>query len=628
MQHRHSLYISLILSLVALAGAAVLARPGPVESFHAVARVPAAHGQIAPQAPRLPFQRGDVFAGVGSGQVNHYRPDGTLVQTLDTGSGSADQTGMCFDTLGHLYTTNWTAGSMSKFDSQGVRTAYPWGGPFGNSPESCVADAQGNLYTGEVSGANRIRKWNLAGTLLDSYAPALEVRGVDWIDLAADQCTMYYTSEAHTIKRFNVCTNTQLPDFATNLPGQLCFALRLRANGEVMVACHNLALRLSPTGTVLRTYPTSGYPGASMFFATNLDPDGTTFWTGDYYNGRIYRIDIASGALQRQFTAPPLGGVMAGLAVYGEYTQAQFTPTPTPSAPSGTATPPATITGTATPPATTTGTATPPASATGTATPPATTTGTATPPPGLTNTATPPASATPPATATPAPTCVLPFIDVEVYNPFHVFIRCLYCRGHINGYTTDPPCAGGAPCFRPYAQITRAQVAKIVANSAGLADPVNGQTFTDVPSSHPFYIYIERLAIRGLINGYTDPARCPTGVPCFEPAAPVTRGQLAKIAANAAGFTDTPPPGTQSFADVPGSDPFWLYVERLSRRGIIDGYRCGTTDVNPCLGVVETCDSLQRPYYRPCSYITRGQTSKIVVNTFFAACSTGLRTGP
>lgn len=149
-----------------------------------------------------------------------------------------------------------------------------------------------------------------------------------------------------------------------------------------------------------------------------------------------------------------------------------------------------------------------------------------------------------------------------------------------------------------------------------------------MPPSHPFYVYIERLAGRGLINGYTDPARCPSGVPCFEPAAPVTRGQLAKIAANAAGFTDVPPAGTQSFADVPGGDPFWLYIERLSRRGIIDGYRCGTNDVNPCLGAVEACDPLQRPYYRPCSYITRGQTAKIVVNTFFAACSSGVRTGP
>jgi hypothetical protein len=634
MQHHRSLYISLIMSLVALAGGALLARPGPVESSRAPARVPAAQGRIAPPAPLLPFQRGDVFAGVGSGQVNHYRPDGTLVQTLDTGSASRDQTGMCFDGLGNLYTTNWTAGSMSKFDSQGARTAYPWGGPFGNNPESCVADAQGNLYTGEVAGANRIRKWDLSGNLLASHAPDIEVRGVDWIDLAADQCTMYYTSEAHAIKRFNVCTNTQLSDFVTNLPGQFCFALRLRANGEVMVACNNQALRLNAAGAVLRTYPTTNYPGAIMFFATNLDPDGTSFWTGDYYTGRIYRIDIATGALLRQFTAPPLNDVMAGVAVYGEYTQAQ--PTATATAPPASATPPATATGTATPPAPTgtatavgptatvtslapTASATPLAPASATATPPAPT---ATAPPPA------PASPTPPATPTPPSPCVLPFTDVDVYNPFHIFIHCLYCRGHINGYTTDPPCGPGTPCFRPYAQITRAQVAKIVANSAGIADPVSGQTFTDVPPSHPFYLYIERLAGRGLINGYSDPARCPGGVPCFEPAAPVTRGQLAKIAANAAGYSDVPPAGTQSFADVPVGDPFWLYIERLSRRGIIDGYRCGTSDVNPCLGVVESCDSQARPYYRPCAYITRGQTTKIVVNTFFPACSGPARTGP
>ncbi|MDX1670055.1 MAG: hypothetical protein R3194_11600, partial [Limnobacter sp.] len=33
---------------------------------------------------------------------------------------------------------------------------------------------------------------------------ATDDRGSDWIDLAADQCTMYYTSEGTLVKRFDV----------------------------------------------------------------------------------------------------------------------------------------------------------------------------------------------------------------------------------------------------------------------------------------------------------------------------------------------------------------------------------------------------------------------------------------
>jgi hypothetical protein len=208
------------------------------------------------------------------------------------------------------------------------------------------------------------------------------------------------------------------------------------------------------------------------------------------------------------------------------------------------------------------------------------------------------------------------FSDVGTYNPFHIYIRCLYCRGIINGYADNT--------FRPYNSVTRAQVAKMVANAAGIFDPVTVQTFTDVPATHPFYIYIERLAARGYLNGYNDPASCPGGVPCFRPETSVTRGQLAKIAANAAGFSDVPSSTTESFPDVPPSHPFWIYVERLALRGIIDGYQCGTLDVNLCTGQVETCDPLRRPYFRPCNAITRGQTAKIVSNTFFpVSCAPG-----
>lgn len=274
------------------------------------------YGRDAPSVQAAPhtFNPGDVFAGVGAGMIKRFAPDGTLLQTLDTTSGSTEETGMCFEALGNLYTTNWEASNMTKFDVNGTVLVHPWAGPFSVHPESCVVDRNGNIYTGEVDGDNMIRKWNSGGTLLASYSPVVEDRGIDWIDLAADQCTMFYTSEGSTVKRFDVCANTQLPDFATGLTSP-CYALRIRPNGEVMVACSSQAYRLNSTGTTIQTY----VPGeGEALFALNLDPDGTSFWTGGYFSGNVFRVDIASGNTLTAFNAGIVGVSMAGLAIFGE----------------------------------------------------------------------------------------------------------------------------------------------------------------------------------------------------------------------------------------------------------------------------------------------------------------------
>ncbi|MBS1519187.1 MAG: hypothetical protein JSS91_13965, partial [Bacteroidetes bacterium] len=61
------------------------------------------------------YQTGDVFVAVANGQVQWRRPDGTLVQTLNTGQGGFT-TGMAIDSACKLYVTNFSAGSVSVFD--------------------------------------------------------------------------------------------------------------------------------------------------------------------------------------------------------------------------------------------------------------------------------------------------------------------------------------------------------------------------------------------------------------------------------------------------------------------------------------------------------------------------------
>ncbi len=304
------------------------------------------------------------------------------------------------------------------------------------------------------------------------------------------------------------------------------------------------------------------------------------------------------------------------------------TPTSTPTT-TLTNTPTLTSTPTTTPTITLTVTMTPTGTLSPSATPTLTPSNTATVPSATTITATPTGTPSVGTTLTAAPSntaaatvtaCSIQFSDVPRYSPFYVYIECLACRGIVTGYSDGT--------FRPYNAVTRAQVSKIVDLSAGFLEPVTGRHFTDVPPGDLFYPFIERLAERGLINGYDCGATNPqTGQsePCdalnrpyFRPGNNVTRGQLAKMDANAAGYTDTPPPGTQSFADVTATnDNFYIYIERLARRGIISGYDCGTGQINTCSGLPETCDAARRPYYRSCAAITRGQSAKIVSNTFF-----------
>jgi hypothetical protein len=141
-------------------------------------------------------------------------------------------------------------------------------------------------------------------------------------------------------------------------------------------------------------------------------------------------------------------------------------------------------------------------------------------------------------------------------------------------------------------------------------------TFNDVPPGSTFYDYIRCLACRGIVGGY--PCGSP-GEPCpgayYRPNNNVTRGQVSKIVSESAAFSDPVPSTQQTFEDVPPSGTFWLWVERLSVRGIIQGYPCGSP-FEPCVGPAN------RPYFRPNNNATRGQMAKIAAEAFFPNCQT------
>ncbi len=194
------------------------------------------------------------------------------------------------------------------------------------------------------------------------------------------------------------------------------------------------------------------------------------------------------------------------------------------------------------------------------------------------------------------------------YYAFYRYVNCLSCSGIISGYPDGT--------FRPGNNVTRGQLSKIISNSAGFNEDPGPQLFEDVPPGSTFYDWVNRLANRGYIGGYPcggDGEPCGGGnLPYFRVGANATRGQISKIVSNAAGYDDIP--AEQTFEDVPPSNVFYLWVERLASRGIMAGYPCGSPG--------EPCGGGDKPYFRWGNNATRGQTSKIVVNTFFPNCNT------
>jgi len=114
------------------------------------------------------------------------------------------------------------------------------------------------------------------------------------------------------------------------------------------------------------------------------------------------------------------------------------------------------------------------------------------------------------------------FGDVPTTDSFYPFIEALAARRITSG------CGGGNYC--PDNPVTRGQMAVFIIKALGEFNPPSPPTprFGDVPTTHPFYPFIEKMAALGITAGCGGGNYCPDN--------PVTRGQMAVFLVKAFGL--------------------------------------------------------------------------------------------
>lgn len=288
-------------------------------------------------ADGVPLRPGEVLAYSYSGSgynwnnyVEHFSPNGVLLDTFDFGYNNSEYRVMGFGASNTLYIPAWNADDVRTINSSGITGTF--GGGY-ELPTSAVSDNNGYVYVSQdgtaTASPGTILKFDSNGNQVESYSiPVDPVSGeaIDSMALALDQCTMRYVSQGVAIHQFNVCTNTQLADLVTSLPGPsdvvvgnnvvnnvaLLGEIRQLPNGNLLTGGGGgWAYLLSNTGAII-----GEYESPENIFSIYPDPDKHTFWAVGFgtHAYEIFRINMQTGAVLTTIPVPS-GYVLETLAV-------------------------------------------------------------------------------------------------------------------------------------------------------------------------------------------------------------------------------------------------------------------------------------------------------------------------
>jgi hypothetical protein len=159
-----------------------------------------------------------------------------------------------------------------------------------------------------------------------------------------------------------------------------------------------------------------------------------------------------------------------------------------------------------------------------------------------------------------------PYDDVPQNNGFADFVSVLKSNAITSGCSTTTFC--------PDTAVSRAQMAVFIIRAMMGGDNFtfpSSPYFSDVPSGHPFFRWIQKMRELGITTGCGASIYCPDG--------PVTRGQVAVFLIRSRfgesfSFSQTP-----YFADVGSGNGFFPYIQKMRETGITAG--CNTSTYCP-----------------------------------------------
>lgn len=299
------------------------------------------------------WELGDLFVGVGNGQFQLRSNSGGPKDILSAGA-PGDTAGCGLDASLNAYLVNTT---------QSVIVKRALASPHGilqtintdPNPQSIVFAGNGDFYVGHLGGLIRRYVFNVStGNFEAKEAHQGTADSMDsfWIDIAADQKTIFYTSGGRNVRKLTV-TIDPTTNVATFSEPILPFAILPTPNsdaaralrvlppgagagngaiiGGLLVADKRTVKRLNAAGAVVQEYDAgSGSQSQDDWFALALDIKDVdeaggdlAFWAGDKSSGNLWRFNVLSGAASGPVSTGATG-TLRGLCLNGEPTTGQY----------------------------------------------------------------------------------------------------------------------------------------------------------------------------------------------------------------------------------------------------------------------------------------------------------------
>lgn len=198
--------------------------------------------------------------------------------------------------------------------------------PYGSDPGGLVLDRTGTIHSVRYPGASdcRLMTVSAAGALLrDIACPTESTTRIRAIDLAADQCTLFYAgrntaTHRGVVGRIDVCTGTMLPMLDDDLP-QPAAGLRVLPGGDVMVTAQSRVVRYEPTGAVVSEWLID--EEYDFFSGVALDLDRRFVWLGT--RSQLERVELETG---QTIESIPTYGPAVSISLVGEPRVARTSP--------------------------------------------------------------------------------------------------------------------------------------------------------------------------------------------------------------------------------------------------------------------------------------------------------------